>query len=178
MTYLTKLPGIWQIWWYLITNSELFAEEIHLFAIKYHPFCQIPGSFVKYVKYLSNISVFDRNYLMKKWSFGFTHHTFCRSARKQKQINARTAVCFANLFCPQIFKLKTFFSLFWIDEFCLTSNIHILGWLLLGNIFYVLSLERYHKNNPMKNFLTRISYRLSITHKKCNVHIPYKLGFR
>ena len=68
LTNLTKLPGIWQIWWYLITNSELFAEEIHLFAIKYHPFCQIPGSFVKYVKYLLNISVFDRKYLMKKWS--------------------------------------------------------------------------------------------------------------
>ena len=75
--YLTNISNIWQnfqvriwqIWWYLITNSELFAEEIHLFAIKYHPFCQIPGSFVKYVKYLSNISVFDRNYLMKKWSF-------------------------------------------------------------------------------------------------------------
>ena len=72
--YLTKLPGIWQIWWYLITNSELFAEEIHLFAIKYHPFCQITGSFAKYVKYLSNISVFDRNYLMKKWSFTSSFH--------------------------------------------------------------------------------------------------------
>ena len=28
----------------------------------------VPGSFVKYLKYLSNTTVFDRNYLMKKWS--------------------------------------------------------------------------------------------------------------
>ena len=68
LTNIWHIWHIWQIWWYLITNSELFAEEIHLFAIKYLPFCLIPGSFVKYVKYLSNISVFDRNYLMKKWS--------------------------------------------------------------------------------------------------------------
>ena len=47
-------------------NSELFAEDMHLFVIKYHQLCQIPWNFVKYVKYLSNITVFDRNSLMKR----------------------------------------------------------------------------------------------------------------
>ena len=62
---MTKLPGVSQIWWYLIKNSELFAEDMRLFVIR--RICQIPESFVKYVKYLSNITVFDRNYfLMKK----------------------------------------------------------------------------------------------------------------
>ena len=47
-------------------SSKLYAEEMHLYVIKYHQICQIPGSFVKHVKYLSNITVFDRKYLMKK----------------------------------------------------------------------------------------------------------------
>ena len=83
LTYLTKLPGIWQIWWYLITKRCISSANNSLFVIKYHQICQIPGSFVKYVKYLSNISVFDRNYLMKTWSF--TH--ICASEVHQISID-------------------------------------------------------------------------------------------
>ena len=60
-TYLTKLPGIWQIWWYLITKSACLQQIIHYLLSN-------TTKFVKYVKYLSNSMLFDRKHLTKKWS--------------------------------------------------------------------------------------------------------------
>ena len=59
---LTKLPGIWQIWWYLITNSECLHQIIHYLLSN-------TTKFVKYLEVLSNITVFDRNPLMKRSTF-------------------------------------------------------------------------------------------------------------
>ena len=57
----------------------------------------------------------------REWpTVGFTHHTFCNSARKQKQINARTAVCFANLFAlfvPKYLNSKHFSPYFGLMSF-------------------------------------------------------------
>ena len=47
LTYLTKLPGIWQIWWYLKTKTCL-QQIIHYLLsnttkfVKYSSICQIP----------------------------------------------------------------------------------------------------------------------------------------
>ena len=77
LTYLTKLPGIWQIWWYLITKRCISSANNSLFVIKYHQicqirtwkFCQIFEIFVKYHCFWQKL--FDEEMILKFRLIGF-----------------------------------------------------------------------------------------------------------